>query len=92
MQQLHDLKITLACGHTRESLPCWQAQDLSLVICKDQVLRTVRAANIKSPSPAMLMLRRILLVAKRAVAESYHVSFMPERLSFLHKEARWSNP
>lgn len=40
-QQLYGLGTVLSCGHTRESLPCWQAQNPSLVFCKDRVTRTV---------------------------------------------------
>ena len=35
----------LPCGHLEPVLPCWQAQDLSLVVCQVQVTRTVPRCN-----------------------------------------------
>ncbi|RAK95355.1 DEAD/DEAH box helicase family protein [Aspergillus ibericus CBS 121593] len=40
-----DANRRLACGHAVEELPCWQAQDLSLVMCPVRVEKTVHGCN-----------------------------------------------
>ena len=39
--KLNNLDITLACSHRVGTLPCWQAQDTSVVACKAKVSKTV---------------------------------------------------
>jgi hypothetical protein len=46
-----DLEVKLKCGHLKTSLPCWQAQDPSVVKCTTLVSRTVPSCrhNIELP-------------------------------------------
>ncbi|OOF93584.1 hypothetical protein ASPCADRAFT_517135 [Aspergillus carbonarius ITEM 5010] len=40
-----DANRRLKCGHAAKELPCWQAQDLSLVLCPVRVEKIVRGCN-----------------------------------------------
>ena len=42
---IKDSQRTLPCGHFQLVLPCWQAQDLSLVICRTKVTKSVPGCN-----------------------------------------------
>ena len=52
--QLRELNVTLACGHARDSLPCWQAQDPSRVVCRDIVTRVVPGCGHQVPVPCFV--------------------------------------
>ena len=45
MVELDNLKVTLSCGHSVNNLPCWQAQDKSTVVCKEQVRKIAPGCN-----------------------------------------------
>lgn len=47
LESVNELAITLQCGHLRHSLPCWQAQDPSVIICRDLAEKLVPGCNHK---------------------------------------------
>ncbi|KAI0420848.1 hypothetical protein F5X98DRAFT_330813, partial [Xylaria grammica] len=45
VERLNNLSISLPCGHKVTSALCWQSQDISSIICKELVVKTVPGCN-----------------------------------------------
>jgi hypothetical protein len=42
---IENIEVRLSCGHEKTSLPCYEYQDLSSVVCKEPVKRTIPGCN-----------------------------------------------
>jgi len=51
LEVVHDVDVKLGCGHHKSSLPCYQHQDPSKVVCEVSVKRTIPGCEHKVTEP-----------------------------------------